>query len=468
MPRRLPRAAWPAITTCLVIAGLSAGGGCSSDTANPVGAGLGTTGVDSLMQELVVDDLVHLGQLRVENPADPLDEADVLYVGERASDASSILLNFDFSVYDHPDSAAVDSLLTSDNVESVKLKLIALEWYNPRHGAPDTSDVNEELQPYPGLNKVLDVHVLEAPFDTLVYPAPEPAREAALLGSYDEDFLISDDLIIDLPVERVVSWIRERARVGLIVREAAGSDAGLLGLASKEMSFAGSTLSTESQAAGTTVGPALLLELAETPDHWEGATNAVLEAAADVSTWHQLDTTPVDPADGIEVRGHLRSYPVVRFDLTAVPRNVRVNLAEIVLHVDTASTHGPANNLTVSEFPRDEAPDGERTRVILTDLRDAVDLVSGGAVQPEHISDHTLRLNVTNSLQRWVNDVQEEDVGFLIALGETFFPGYVSSPGPSFWALKWRFFGTEADPDLRPRLQILYTRVDELSDEEVR
>ena len=45
--------------------------------------------VDSLLQELVVEDLVHLGQLEINDPDDPLDEADVLYLGERAGDASS-------------------------------------------------------------------------------------------------------------------------------------------------------------------------------------------------------------------------------------------------------------------------------------------------------------------------------------------------------------------------------------------
>ena len=85
-----------------------------------------------------------------------------------------------------------------------------------------------------------------------------------------------------------------------------------------------------------------------------------------------------------------------------------------------------------------------------------------GRWEPEHKSEHELRLNVTSSVQRFVNGAYEGDRGFVICAGEYFFPGFNSNPDPDFWFTKWIFFGTDADADLRPRLEISYTRDSEL------
>ncbi|MEZ4389192.1 MAG: hypothetical protein R3D98_16725, partial [Candidatus Krumholzibacteriia bacterium] len=127
-------------------------GSCTSEDSNPIGAGLGTAHLDTLMQELVVDDLVHLGQLEVDNPVAPLDQANVLYLGARSGDASSILANFDFANLAHPDSAGLVALLTSDNVRTVKLKLLQLRWYLPDHDGLAGDDA--DLRPWNGARKV--------------------------------------------------------------------------------------------------------------------------------------------------------------------------------------------------------------------------------------------------------------------------------------------------------------------------
>lgn len=451
------------LTTLLLLAALAA---CTSDDANPVGAGLGNAGLDTLMQELVVDDLVHLGQLEVTDPLRPLDEANVLYLGERGGDASSMVINFDFSNLAHPDSVALDTLLTDDNVASVRLKLLQLLWYLPGHGGLVAED-DESLRPWTGAAKVFDVHQLTAPFDTLSFPGDEPAHEPGLLSLSSEPEAATSLIFVDLSKDAVLQWVRERATVGILVKEGAGSTPGLVGFSSKEMVFGGSTLDTDN--ALTAIGPSLVFNLNQTPDYWDsGRQNYIQEPAADASTWHQLQDTPLDPADGIEVRGHVRSYPVLQFDPGVLPERIRVNLAQVVLHVDTSRTHGPANNLTVSEYGLDLAPDGTRTRVILDDIRAAADLIGGGRVEPENLSSDVVRLNVTASLQRHVNGVQDADAGFLIAMGERFFSGFVSSPGPGFYFTRWAFHGTSAAAELRPRLEILYTRVDELTDAEVR
>ncbi len=470
MPRRFrfnvtrrPAALLGGLSALVLLVGLAA---CTSDESNPVGAGLGTAGLDTLMRELVVDDLVHLGQLEVTDPAKPLDQADVLYLGERAGDRSSILANFDFSSLSHPDSSALVALLNDDNVDAVDLKLIHLLWYEPEHaGLADAED--ESYRPWAGAAKVFDVHVLSAPFDTLRYPDAEPEYSVSRVSLFDTPQGRNGSVLIPLDPAVVLQWVRDRARVGIIIREGAGSEPGLVGYASKEMSFGGSTLDQEN--VGTGLGPVLIFGMNQVPDDWpSGRQNYVHLPAADISTWHELQDTPVDPADGIEVRGHVRSYPVIRFEPGVLPESIRINLAQVVLHVDTSRTHGPPNILTVSEFALDQAPDGTRTRVILDDIEDEVELIGGGRVEPENVVDTVVRLNVTTALQRYVNGLQDQDAGFLIANGERFFSGFVSSPGPGFYFSRWAFHGTSAAEDLRPRLEILYTRVNELTDGEVR
>jgi len=447
------------LTTLALMVGLAS---CTSDDANPMGAGFGNTALDTLMRELVVQDLAHHGQLEVGDPARPLDQADVLYLGGRDGDASSIVVNFDFASLAHPDSVALDTLLTDDNVTSVRLKLLQLLWYLPGHGGLVDED-DESLRPWAGASKVFDVHQLSAPYDTLSFPDDEPAYDPNLLSLSSEPAATSSLIFVNLEKATVLRWVRERARVGILIREGPGSTPGLVGFSSKEMQFGGSTLDTDN--ALTALGPSLVFSLNRTPDYWDsGRQNYIQQPAADASTWHDLQETSSDPSERIEVRAHLRSYPVLRFDPGVLPERIRVNLAQVVLHVDTSRTHGPPNILTVSEYALDNAPDGTRTRVILDDVDDAADLIGGGRVEPEDVEGTVVRLNVTSALQRYVNGLQDTDTGFLIAHGERFFRGFASSPGPGFYFSRWVFHGTGADPELRPRLEILYTRIDDLTD----
>jgi len=476
MPRRSPQllsALMAATLMALVAAAFITG--CTSDDSNIVGVDLGTVELDTLMREIVVENLVHLGQLEVYDPSEPLDAANVLYLGEEYGDASSILVNYDFSILEHPDSMAVAEALTADNVTKVELRVITLQWYAPNHGAgvdededgEDDVEEDEELRDYDGAFKVFDVHLLDAPFDTLSVPREEPSFDptpvsVAVEIPDPELRLRGGELSIELDKDMVMQWVTDRAQVGLIIREGVGSEPGLQGFASKEMTFGGSTLPTLS--ATTTLGVGLRIRFENSPDTRDWY---IQEAEADASTWHQVTESPLDAAQGIEVRGHLRSYPVLNFDPGVMPEGIRINLAQLVLHADPSQTYGPDNYLTISEFPLSMAPDGTRTSVILDDIEGAAELIGGGTVKPEHASDHVVRLNVTTALQRYINELQDESLGFLISRGEGFFSGFVASPGPGFWASRWSFYGTDADPDLRPRLEIVYTRVDNLSDGEV-
>ncbi len=461
LPPRLAATVTLTVTTAMLVVALVTG--CTSDTPSLVGANLAETAIDTVLAPLTIEQLADFGVLAVSDPAVPLDETEVLYFGNSDTEQSSILVNYDFSSLDHPDSAYLLPFLTIDNISSAEIRLYKLTWYsNDRDGqAPPDGDV---LKPYPGVGKIIDVHELMAPFDTLSYPGAEPEYNPAFISTYVEIPDTNDILAIDCAVAPVVAWLDSRGEVGVILREDSRSDPGVIGFASKEMVHGGSTLPLLN--ANTTLGAALRVELIEKPAQWVGRDYAIFGPAADISTWHQLQPAYTDPADGIMVRTHLRSYPMLRFDLDALPQHVRINRANLVVVNDTSRSEGHRTVLTASELRPEFAPPGETT-VFLRDLEPEIYFLFGnGSWQPEHLTEHELNFNVTSSVQRFINSVYEGDRGFLIAAGEYFFPGYNSNPDPDFWFTKWIFHGTAAAPELRPRLEISYTRLDELTDPE--
>ncbi len=454
-------AAWLVLLAC----GLA--GGCGSDDPNPVGVGLGETGIDTVLWSLTRAQIAHLGVFDIADPAAPLDQADVVYLGSTGPDASSILANYDFSVFDHPDSAYLLPFLEPSNISEVDIALYMLTWYSPHHGgsAPDPDDPDASLlKPWGGARKFYDVHALVAPFDTLSSPGPEPAFAPQLLSlTTTEPAAASGTIFVRVNPTPFITWLQARQHVGVIIREGQGSEPGLLGFASKEMRYGGSTLPT--LAAQTVLGPALRLRLLETPDAWPSSRRyLVLRPAADASTWHQLEDPITDPDQGLMVRTHLRSYPVVRFDLAGLPPNIRINRANLVVVNDTSRSLGHRTVLTCSEIRADFVPDG-RTTIALDDLAPEIFLLAGnGSWEPEHRSEHEFTFNVTSLLQRTVNGAYDGDRAFLLATGERIFSGWQSTPGPGFWFTKWVFFGAAAAPELRPRLEISYTRIADLDD----
>ncbi len=454
---------------CALAAGavlLALGGGCTSDAPNQVGAELAETEIDTTLRALTEDQIVHYGVLDIAEAGAPLDATEVLYFGSNGTEATSILANYDFSVLAHPDSAYLLPYLTAENIRSVKVDLIMLDWYSPFHGAAtDTSDSTYVpiVKDWYGAAKYYDVHELLAPFDTLTYPAAEPPFATGRLNATTELLGTSGLIEIDCVPDRFVTWIAQRARVGIIIREGIGSQPGLLGFASKEMVHGGSTLPTLN--AQVELGPALIIGLETTPDSWSADRQAlVIGPAADVTTWHQIEDPSTDPDQAVMVRTHLRSYPVIRFDLGNLPPNVRINRANLVVVNDTTRSIGHRTVLTCSEIPPEFAPPG-RTTVGLADLEPEIYFLYGnGTWEPTHLTEHELKFNVTASIQRRVNDAYEGDRGFLLAAGEYFFPGFNSDPDPDFWFTKWVFFGAAADSALRPRLEISYTRLGELDD----
>lgn len=466
-------------TLLSVLAATVVGGGCSSESSNLVGAGLGSAVIDTVLKELVVEELVHFGQLDVIDPDEPLDEAEVLYIGSRDGDVSSILANYDFSVFDHPDSAYLVPFITASNVATVDLKLITLEWYDAYHGDdPDDDDgAHSDLWPWEGAEKHIEVKPLHAPFDTLRFPADELPDAYDPIGT--SEAVLGGESYIDLAESQVIQWFVDRAEVGLLLQEEpnGGSDPGLIGFAGRDMAHGGSALPPLSQTAETTLGPALRIKLMTTPESWVSDREyLIIPPSADVSTWHQLHSVPSDGVENIVIRSHLRSYPVLQFDLSGLPEGARINQAEIVLHLDQTTaadglprTHGPIAQLVSASVDNEIVANGQRLTLTLDDLGGASRLVGGGAVQPELMDQDFVGISVTSELQRYVNGATDNDFAFLLAEGERIFPGYISNPGPGFWFGKMVFHGTSAtDATLRPRLEILYTAIDAAIEPEVR
>jgi hypothetical protein len=439
---------------------LALGAGCTSDAPNGVGEGLTDIGLDSTLVPLTLWRPTSYGALDVTNGARPLDEDEVLYLGQDDGDASSILVTYDFSSL--PNDVWTAEFLRADNITSVRLQLQMLTWYFPNHNAdvPDTETLPERY--WPGAQKYYDVHVLDAPFDTLSYPGPEPSHSPFLANAAQELEGASGPVFIDLSPEVVAGWLAAGDRVSLIVREGAGSEPGLLGFASKEMSHGGSTLPTLRPDAS--LGPTLIVDTVAYPDALpDSLSNLVIKPVADVSTWHAVETPPTDVADGLLFRTHLRSYPALSFDLSLLPPNVRVNRAELTLVTDTTRTAGPSHVMVASEVRTDFVPPGV-TSVLLADLESEVFVIDGrSGLNPEDDASDVISINVTSSVQRFLNDAYDGSRAFLLTEGESFMTGWRTNPSPDFWFRRRVFYGT-ADPDTthRPRLKVVYSRQNEL------
>ncbi len=324
---------------------LALGAGCTSDSPNGVGQGLADIALDSVLVPLTLWTPTSYGALDVTNEDLPLDETEVLYLGRDDDDASSILVTFDFS--DLPNDLWTEEFLQAGNIVSVRLQLQMLTWYFPNHDA-GIPDLPLPSRYWPGAQKYYDVHVLDAPLDTLSYPGPEPSYSPFFVNASSELEGASGPIFIDLSVEVVAEWLAGGEPVSLIVREGGGSEPGLLGFSSKEMTHGGSTLPPLRPDAS--LGPTLIIDTTEFPEVLpDSLSNLVVRPVADVSTWHEVEAAPADVADGLLFRTHLRSYPALGFDLSRLPPNVRVNRAELTLVTDTTRTTGPSHVMVASE-----------------------------------------------------------------------------------------------------------------------
>lgn len=448
---------------------LALGAGCTSDDPNGVGAGLPDVALDTTLVPLTIAQTSSYGALELTNGDRPLDACEVLYLGQDDGDASSILVTYDFSKL--PDDVWTAEFLERSNIVSAQLELQMLTWYFPNHDFSFEPEDTSGSRFWHGQDKRYDVHEVGAPFDTLAYPGPEPAyspfqANASQQGREGR----RGPIYVDLAVDDVADWIAARQRRSLIIREGSGgngSEPGLLGFASKEMVHGGSTLPAERP--DLTLGPTLIVVTTNVPDGLpEGVTNLVIPPVADVSTWHSVEPTPASIEQGLLFRTHLRSYPALGYDLSfdasGLPPNVRVNRAEIVLVTDTTRTIGPSHVMVASEIRPEFAPPGV-TSGLLADLEPEVVVINGrSGLNPEDDASDVIALDVTSSVQRFLNGAYEGPRSFLFTEGESFLTGWRSNPTPDFWFRRRVFYGTgDPDPAHRPRLRIVYSQESEIA-----
>jgi hypothetical protein len=198
-----------------------------------------------------------------------------------------------------------------------------------------------------------------------------------------------------------------------------------------------------------------------------GETFLSLLPVADVSTLDALDAPPDDLADGMMLRTYVRDYPFLLFDLSALPPNVFINRARLLVANDTTRAYGPeSEGLVVSEFDPTLLPDAANELTLTTLERNFYQSGGQNSLIPEETG--PLAFNVTGSVQRYVNSAYEGTRGFLILAGESF-TGYRQTLqwNPGFFLQRFWFYGSDAPADsLRPQLRITYTRNDDISGEE--
>jgi len=438
------RAVTAAGLTVLWLALLAAG--CTSDSPGLVGTGLVTAHIDSVLVPLGITTVEQYMGKNVSQVDIPVPRQEVLYLGEQGGTSSSILINYDFRGIFTPEIPA--EAYTFENIVSVDLRLLMLEYYSNLN-----TDAGGEGDETRALGKYYEVFQLDAPFDSTAYPGPVPPHDPTDLNiapGLEE----SSYLTLPLPVSFFLGWVANDTLQGLMVGEGNGSTDGLIGFSARDMKHGGSALPPVN--ADIVPGPALLVKFLD-PD-----TTLVIPPVADTSTFDTIAEAPATPDDGFMMRTCLRSYPILRFDMSSLPDNISVNRAVLYVVNDTSTSFGNLEAIVVSEYhmdwfgvPGDSIP--------LADLDDVTYNISGmSSLDPT--SETVLQFNVTTAVQRIVNDVYEGERGFILTAGEDFFPNYdLSAVDPDFFLTQFNFFGTAAADSLRPQLRITYSSIDELT-----
>ena len=422
----------------LLAAGLAIGlaGGCTGDAPGPLGADLPQgPGFDTLLVPLTIDSLETYRRFAVVDTVhDPLSRQQVLYVGRQGSERSSILVRYDFSVFQGSEWDTVD--FTVDNIQSVKLRLQGLKYYG------------DLLLPSGEVGALLKRLVVNALVDTLdpsLYPGPEPAV-GARLSSVEEGS--GQEIILPLPRSAFLAWAAAGRHTGLRITEgdSVGSQAGIVGYASKELTLPASLLAPLDS--GTIVGPNLLIEFREP------AQIVRLSPIADVSTLSAIDPLPDSPADGLVVRSHLRSNPLLGFSLDDLPEGAVVNRAVLMVTLDSTRSYGPAEAIVCCETPASSFP-SDRVSYLLGDLPSRL-TAAAGVVGIETNAKRRVRFDLTSTVQRWANGVYGEPLLFALLPAEDFLTAYNSNSwAPDVFWQRFRFYGTAAaDTNDRPRLLI--------------
>ncbi len=461
------RAVLLALGVALIWTGALLVSGCTSDPSSLVGAGLIDNRIDSTLVNVDIAAVEMFAGIRVDNPDIALSAQQALYLGTEADTRASFLVNFDFSDIFTDEFPA--ELFAVDSIQSIKLNLTKLLPYKAARDSIYITDDGDTLtilvptgQP---LELIYFVQELQEPFDPLLfedYPATVPAflppsiiEEVTAVTGLEPSFNLFDG--------DVLRWVRAGAKIGLLVRLSDQSDPGLVGFASGELT----TFSeVPDLAVGTVVGPEIIINFRDR------SLNLQIPPAEDVTVFEEVEAaaeTAVEAADGFLLRTGLRSYPALRFDLSALPANALINRAVLAVTNDVSKSYGPAFSVLVSEVVAGVMDDPAHLMEVATVLDSAqvYPLTYRGNLRPD--TDSEIEFDITTGIRRAVNRVNAEERGFLLSGVESksvFNLGNIPPDvtNPDFYYRQLNFLGlNDPDPQHRPHLRVWYSVVDELS-----
>ena len=442
--RPFEKLVWPAGMVLVLSAALLISA-CSSDEPNAVGVGLVDTEIDSLLVTLDLKEISTYRGIPISDPDIPLWDQEVLYLGEKDGNASSILFQYDFDAVLN-DTITLD-LFTGENISSVNFRMLMLMAFS----IPDTSKEDPLLiSPW---KTFYELYHLDAPIDSTAYPGEDPSTSllSNLNGNWD---VLEEATTVNMPLPSpfgdLVNWMSTGGIHAFLIKEGPNSGEGLVGYSSMDMLHGGSTLDATT-ILPENVGPVIVVELKEPQ------MTLIIPPVLDISTFNSVGPVPADPADGFIMRTGLRSYPALFFDFSSLPEDIFINRAVLAVANDTTTSWGTLESIVVSEMDP-ELFGAEGDTLALDDLGAAVYPITG-MISLDPTVNRLLEFNVTTAVQRMINGVYEGTRGFILTPGEDFLPSYdTTTLDPDFYFNQFNFFGT-ADPDtlFRPRLKITYT-----------
>lgn len=454
--RRVAMAA--ALGSALMVLLILMGTGCTSDQPSNVGFGLVTDHIDSVLVPLTVEAVSRYSALEVEDPEVTMDLQEVLYIGEKNGTRSgSLIANYDFAI--EYSSTYPETLFTEENIKSVKFSLIKVDYYSSRK---DTLDTGEIIVVQPE-DLYYELKALETPFDPAGYthyPVETPEGVGPLLNSDNLEAKGSSEPFLALYPADVLGWIASREKMGFSLTFGAGSDSGLVGFASLELTH---YKELDDVAVGTMVAPNFQVNFED-----ESILPYLIGPYADTSTFDQVPDAPADVDGGFLLRTGFRSYPALLFDLAGLPPHAFINRAIMSVTNDTSLAFGNLSSLAVIEWDEQRFGDPYLT-MDLDDLNDPSDRYSfyvNGQNSVDPAVQTTINFDVTQAILRINNQVYSGTRGFILTGAEDFLPvGAFDAVLPDFYYREFRLMGSAAaDPEQRPRLMITYSLVNDLED----
>lgn len=461
MPRqwRLLPATW--VVAWVVVAAML-GAGCTSDPANPVGAGFIDSQIDSTLVSVELVAMEAFSGIRAENPDVKIHQQQSLFLGTEPDTRTSFLVNFDFS--DFLGTEFPEDIYNLENIKTVKFSMTKLTVY-----ALDIEDPEEKADLDTPQELKFWINEIAEPFDPVDYEsfptvAPTPIGPF-LTKDVDVPVTGSEPTLAMFP-EDLMKWITAGTKVGMIVRLSDDTPEGLVGFASRDLiQFSQVPLLAQ----GTIVAPEIIVEFND------ATLIRQIVPSEDTTVFEAVSPAPEtidEAADTFVLRTGLRSYPAFRFDMSVLPDNALINRAVLTVVNDTASSFGPVFSVAISEItaelmdnPYGTPPSGDMNVALMGDDSRVYPLTFRSNLLTK--LDYTIEFDITTGVRRAVNLVNEEPRGFILSGIDdaSVFP-FLSRPPdvttPDFYYRQMNFFGFE-DPDKAPKLKIWYSVIDDLS-----